>query len=73
MLKLNDTNREYLGFIITYLSYLLILLSLIYYGFFVIKKINWGIIGTVILIITGIIYPFLYYRTLKSNEEEIDQ
>ncbi len=73
MLKLNDTNREYLGFIITYLSYLLILLSLIYYGFFVIKKINLGIIGTVILIITGIIYPFLYYRTLKSNEEEKDQ
>jgi len=72
MLKLNNKNREYLGFIITYIVYLMILLSIIYYGFFILNNINWGIIGTIILTITGIIYPLLYYRTLKSDKEELD-
>ena len=73
MLKLNNKNREYLGFIITYIVYLMILLSIIYYGFFMLNNINWGIIGTITLTITGIIYPLLYYRTLKSEKEELDK
>jgi len=72
MLKLNNKNRDYLGFIITYIVYLMILLSIIYYGFFILNNINWGIIGTITLTITGIIYPLLYYRTLKSDKEELD-
>jgi hypothetical protein len=72
-MRLNDANREYFGFIITYVSYLLILLSIIYYEFFILNNVNLGIIGTIILIITGIIYPFFYYRTIKSDEEELNE
>ena len=73
MIKLNNKNREYFGFIITYISYLTILLSIIYYGFFMLKNSNWGVIGTIILIITGFIYPILYYKSIKTNNEETDE
>lgn len=73
MIKINNTNREYLGFIISYIGYLAILLSIIYYGYFMLHKINWGIIGTFVLIITGIIYPILYYNSIRSEKEDIDQ
>jgi hypothetical protein len=73
MIKINNTNREYLGFIISYIGYLSILLAIIYYGYFMLNKINWGILGTLVLIITGIIYPILYYNSIKSEKEEIDQ
>jgi uncharacterized Tic20 family protein len=73
MFNLNNTNREYLGFIITYISYLIILLSIIYYGFFILNNINWGFIGTIVLIITGIIYPLLYYKTIKIEKENSNE
>ena len=72
MIKLNNTNREYLGFIITYICYLVLLLSIIYYGFFILNNINWGFIGTLVLIITGIIYPILYYNTIKNDKEDTE-
>ncbi len=68
MFRLNNTNREYLGFFITYVSYLILLLSVIYYGFFILNNANWGLIGTIVLIITGIIYPLLYYKTLNKEK-----
>jgi len=70
MFKLNDANREFLGFTLSYITYLLILLSLIYYGFFIIMEINWGIIGTIILIITAILFPIIYYKSLIIEKEE---
>ena len=73
MIELNDKNRDYIGFIITYITYILVLLSIIYYGFFMLNDINWGIIGTIILISTGFIYPILYYRSLKLDKEEIEK
>lgn len=72
MFKLNDANREFIGFILTYTTYLIILLSIIYYGFFILSNIDWGIIGTIILIITGIVYPIIYYKTLIIENEEIE-
>ena len=73
MFNLNNTNREYLGFVITYISYLIILLSIIYYGFFILNNVNWGFIGTIVLIITGIIYPLLYYKTIKIEKENVNE
>lgn len=73
MLRLNDKNREYFGFIITYITYLLLLLSIIYYGFFMLNNLDWGIIGTFVLIVTGLIYPILYYRSLKLDKEELEE
>ena len=70
MIRLNMKNREYIGFLISYIAYLLVLLFFIFYSFFNLNNINWGIIGTIILIITGIINPVLYYRSLKTDEEE---
>lgn len=72
MFKLNDANREFIGFILTYITYLIILLSIIYYGFFILSYMDWGIIGTIILIITGIVYPIIYYKTLITENEEIE-
>ena len=72
MIKLNNTNREYFGFIITYIGYLVVLLSIIYYGFFILNNINWGSIGTLVLIITGILYPILYYNSIKTDKEDTD-
>lgn len=70
MIKLNNTNREYFGFIVTYICYLVLLLSIIYYGFFILNNTNWGFIGTLVLIITGIIYPTLYYNSIKNDKED---
>jgi len=72
MFKLNDANREFIGFILTYTTYLIILLSIIYYGFFILSNIDLGIIGTIILIITGIVYPIIYYKTLIIENQEIE-
>jgi hypothetical protein len=73
MIKLNDKNREFLGFTFSYVTYLLILLSIIYYGFFIIRDINWGIIGTIILIITAILFPIFYYKSLRTEKEESEK
>ena len=72
MIKINNTNREYFGFIITYIGYLALLLSVIYYGFFILKNVNWGYIGTLILILTGILYPILYYNSIKTDNENAE-
>ena len=73
MFRINSTNREYLGFMITYLTYLLIILSIIYYEYFILKNINLGLIVTIILISTGIIYPILYHNSLKIEKNESEK
>ena len=61
------------NFIFVYTVYLLILLTLIYYSFFIIYYFIMGYLFTIILIITGILYPIIFNRSLKLEKEIIEE
>ena len=57
-----------MGFLATYICYLILLLYLTYYAMFILINGFWSVIITTILIATSIGYPLIYLKSLKTGE-----
>jgi hypothetical protein len=64
-----------IGFLMSYLIFIIEILFLSYYFFIIIGNVSYGLIGLIVLGITSLGYPLIYSKSLKyeiSKEQNMD-